>query len=449
MAFRALLFSKDSETNAAMTAGCKKTGIRVEVCSDIFTAIDKAKKQPFSCVIVDWADQPESSFLLKRAYESEVNRETVGIAVVDRDPTPVELRDSRLGFFIQRPVFVEAAEALLAKAREKMPESGDEDPAEPAEEDNHNASAVDASSPGADQTLYVEQTSPEVDPAEDSDADASIAEEPSSGNHGIGRGIFAALLVLAAIFFFWRSHEFFGYLAQTPEGGYRVLQESVAALFHSNPSVASPDASAGSSQQPDADHSRDAHAYNGQTPSIRVVATEAVLAETTIPLRKPPDFPLPVPTVERHEIPPVHKGDAAIPESMKNSATIAPPVVVTVSPAQMMPVSAPLVQPAIQPISEPVTVTEAAERALLIHTVDPVYPPEALAQKLHGTVVLQARVGRDGSVEDLKLVRGYFVLGRAAIAAVQQWRFQPYSINGHPAATQTVITVNFSAPPPG
>jgi len=79
--------------------------------------------------------------------------------------------------------------------------------------------------------------------------------------------------------------------------------------------------------------------------------------------------------------------------------------------------------------------------------VNPVYPPEALAQKLHGAVVLQALVGRDGSVEDLKIVRGNFVLCRAAIAAVKQWRFQPYSQNGHAAATQTVITIDFNAPP--
>jgi len=73
MAFRALLFSKSSETNAAMTAACKSTGIDAEVCSDIFTAIEKGKTRAFSCVIADWADQPESSFLLKRARESAPN----------------------------------------------------------------------------------------------------------------------------------------------------------------------------------------------------------------------------------------------------------------------------------------------------------------------------------------------------------------------------------------
>ena len=166
-----------------------------------------------------------------------------------------------------------------------------------------------------------------------------------------------------------------------------------------------------------------------------------------MPLPKAPDFPLPVPVFEHQDAAPTRRGRVAIPDSMRNSAPIERPVVVTVNPAQMMPVSAPQPQPAMQQFSEPVVVSEETARARLVHTVNPVYPPEALAQKLHGAVVLQALVGRDGSVEDLKIVRGYFVLGRAAIAAVKQWRFQPYSVNGHAAATQTVITINFSYPP--
>ncbi len=169
--------------------------------------------------------------------------------------------------------------------------------------------------------------------------------------------------------------------------------------------------------------------------------------EARIPLPKAPDFPLPVPVLEHKDAAPIRRQRAEIPESMRNSAPIARPVVVTMNPAQMMPVSSPQLQPAIRQVIEPVAVSEEAARALLVHTVNPVYPPEALAQKLHGPVVLQAVIGRNGSVEDLKIVRGYFVLGRAAIAAVKQWRFQPYSLNGHAAATQTVITINFNYPP--
>jgi protein TonB len=132
---------------------------------------------------------------------------------------------------------------------------------------------------------------------------------------------------------------------------------------------------------------------------------------------------------------------------MRTSPPIAPPVVVAGTAAQMMPVSVTQPPAAIQQLSEPVAVSEQAERALLIHTVNPAYPPEARVQKLHGSVVLQAVVGRDGSVQDLKIIRGYFILGQAAIAAVKQWRFQPYTVNGRAAATQTVITINFDYPP--
>jgi protein TonB len=110
----------------------------------------------------------------------------------------------------------------------------------------------------------------------------------------------------------------------------------------------------------------------------------------------------------------------------------------------MVPVSAPA--PAVPQYGEPVHLNEEAARALMIHSVDPVYPREAMAQKLQGVVVLQASIGRDGSVQDLKLVRGYFVLGRAAIAAVKQWRFRPYMLNGRALETQTSITLNFSYP---
>jgi protein TonB len=163
-------------------------------------------------------------------------------------------------------------------------------------------------------------------------------------------------------------------------------------------------------------------------------------------LPKAPDMPLPVPVLERQGATPIRRGRVAIPESVRNSAPIERPVVVTVNPA-LLPVSVAQPRQSQSTENEPVAVSEEAARALLVHTVNPIYPPEALAQKLHGPVVLQAVIGRDGTVEDLKLVRGYFVLGRAAIAAVKQWRFQPYSLNGHASATQTVITINFSYPP--
>src|SRR4029077_2842495 len=176
MAFRALLFSKSSETSAAMTAACKSTGIRAEVCSDIFTAIEKAKTQAFSCVIVDWADQPEATFLLERARESVPNRDTVAVTIVDHDPTQVELRDNRLDFLIYRPISAEEANAVLAKACEQMQPLSAEDAAEAdaSSEGPSAASGVGAASEPSHQDPPV--GFPEADAAQ-GDYDGEIASD--------------------------------------------------------------------------------------------------------------------------------------------------------------------------------------------------------------------------------------------------------------------------------
>jgi len=453
MAFRALLFSKNAETNAALETACESTGIRAEVCSDIFTAIEKVKTKAFSCVIADWADQPEASFLLKRARESAPNRETVAIAIVDRGPTPAELRDNRLGFLIYRPISVEEADAVLEKACEQMQPLSAKDAEESSRQADASSEGPSPASDGADTPEHSLQepsaSFPEANAAYSTGeiASAEDEEKPQGRSHTpVFRGACAALLVLAAAFFLWRSRQGFEYLSQTPEGMYRVLRESVAALFYQNQTGALPVGSAGSDAQQDAYFSRNP-SPNAKPPALGVFATESTLTEARMPLPKASDLPLPVPVFEHQDAAPIRVERAAIPESMRNSPPIAPPLVVAVTPAQMMPVSAPQPPPAIQQISEPVAVSEEAARALLLHSVDPVYPPEALAQKLHGPVILQARVGRDGTVEDLKIVRGYFILGRAAIAAVKQWRFRPYTVNGHAAATQTVLTIDFSYPP--
>jgi TonB family protein len=460
MAFRALLFSKSTETNAAIAAACEGAGIRVEVGSDIFSAIEKGTKQNLSSVIVDWADQPEASFLLKRTRESVSNGDTVAIAIVDHEPRPAELRDNRLDFLIYRPISPEEADAVLARAREKMQPLRAEDAAEPAGEASASRESPSTISVGGDAPERSQRDQPANVPEASvpegmgsggikRNIASNIArnqEEPRRRGHALGfRGACAAVLVLAAAFCLWRSRGAIEFLSRTPEGRFRVLRESVAALFPTNKTSA-PGGSASDYPKQNEYFSRDAASSDAQTPALAVVAPESTLPEGRIALSKAPDLPLPVPVLERQGAAPIRRERGAIPESMRNSAPIERPVVVAVNPA-LMPVSEAQPQPAIRQSNEPVVVSEQAARALLVHTVNPVYPTEALAQKLHGPVVLQAVIGRDGAVEDLKLVRGYFVLGRAAIAAVKQWRFQPYSANGHASATQTVITINFSYPP--
>ena len=89
---------------------------------------------------------------------------------------------------------------------------------------------------------------------------------------------------------------------------------------------------------------------------------------------------------------------------------------------------------------------ESAARELLAQSLDPEYPAAARAGGLRGSVVLQVLIGRDGAVQDAKFLQGSLVFARAAVDAVKQWRFKPYSMNGRAVSVQSVITLNFKPP---
>ena len=80
----------------------------------------------------------------------------------------------------------------------------------------------------------------------------------------------------------------------------------------------------------------------------------------------------------------------------------------------------------------------------LIRSVPPVYPPIARSARIQGTVVLEARISSTGDVEELKAISGHPLLVPAAIDAVKQWKYTPYTVNGEPVEVMTTIQVNFS-----
>ena len=452
MALRGLLFCKNPETAQLLAPVLKESGIRVELCTDIFAAMEKGTKQPFSCVIVDWPEQPEASFLLKRARESGINRTATAIAIVDGEPTPDEEREHRLDFLIYRPIVADEALAVLAKACQQMRVHSTADGGDAAGALDHPA-IVEPPEPTSEDPNLVSIASelPDAHPLTASDDSSEQTTFADSVRRGAGaslpgvRNALAVALLVIAIFCFWRGRDAFLYLRQTPEGAGYVLRESLAALFYANRPGTLPAGASMPDAQQDAYFARTTASANSKPAVLGVVSAEVNLPDGPLPSR-PFDFPLPTP--ELHLDPaPAHQVRAAVPDSIRASAPVTRPVVMTVNPAQMMPVSTPPPPTSWQQTGEPVHLAEDTARAMVTQSVNAVYPPEALAQKLQGPVVLQVAIGRDGSVQDLKLVRGYFVLGRAAIAAVKQWRFKPYNINGRNLETQTVITINFSYPP--
>jgi outer membrane biosynthesis protein TonB len=93
---------------------------------------------------------------------------------------------------------------------------------------------------------------------------------------------------------------------------------------------------------------------------------------------------------------------------------------------------------------EPVaTVPGDVMMRLLAHRVDPMAAGASRSAKLHGRVLLNAVIGSDGSVQSLEPVSGPDPLARAAMDAVQWWRFQPYQLEGKAVQVATTLELNF------
>lgn len=91
-----------------------------------------------------------------------------------------------------------------------------------------------------------------------------------------------------------------------------------------------------------------------------------------------------------------------------------------------------------------VRVSLGVSQGLLIKRVQPNYPPLARQARIQGTVLLQAEISKDGTIENLRLISGHPMLAPAAIEAVKQWRYRPYMLNGEPVAVETQVQVNFT-----
>ncbi len=83
------------------------------------------------------------------------------------------------------------------------------------------------------------------------------------------------------------------------------------------------------------------------------------------------------------------------------------------------------------------------QAAKLISKPDPIYPPLAKMARIQGSVRLEAVISRGGAIKDLKVISGHPLLVKAALDAVQRWRYQPTMLNGEPVEVVTQIDVNF------
>jgi TonB family protein len=121
------------------------------------------------------------------------------------------------------------------------------------------------------------------------------------------------------------------------------------------------------------------------------------------------------------------------------------PVVGSNRPGTVSPAAPPPPPP---PPNELPRVRRAIGAALQISSAQPEYPPAARAARVQGTVVLDARIDREGSVADVRVLRSIPLLDTAAIDAARKWKSESILLNGEPVDGVVTVTVTFTLSPP-
>jgi len=100
------------------------------------------------------------------------------------------------------------------------------------------------------------------------------------------------------------------------------------------------------------------------------------------------------------------------------------------------------------PLSPPppqqILVETNLQAANLIKKVVPVYPGLAKSAGIQGIVKFTAVIGKDGKIQNLKVISGPTPLVEAASDAVKRWVYRPTLLNGQPVEVITQINVNFT-----
>ena len=107
---------------------------------------------------------------------------------------------------------------------------------------------------------------------------------------------------------------------------------------------------------------------------------------------------------------------------------------------------------------------KSAPEPKIVHKVNPVYPEDAKADKVEGKFLIAVVIGKDGAVRDARVVassktpghidesqtkgtpaaiQGDPRLAKAAVEAIQGWRYEPVLRNGQPVEARMTITINF------
>jgi protein TonB len=188
--------------------------------------------------------------------------------------------------------------------------------------------------------------------------------------------------------------------------------------------------------------------------------TRMLIAAVVAPPPPPPPPPPPAPTVRVQRVSEIVNGELRAPSKIPKKIEMikedeAPPpsngivggVVGGVPGGTAGGVIGGLIQSTAPPptVAKPqkLRISSGVAEGLLKAKVDPQYPQMARIAHVQGDVILQATISKSGAIENLRAVSGHPILIQAAMDAVRQWRYAPYTLNGEPVEIETTITVKF------
>lgn len=92
--------------------------------------------------------------------------------------------------------------------------------------------------------------------------------------------------------------------------------------------------------------------------------------------------------------------------------------------------------------AEDLKVSRADAMKAATSKVQPEFPAIAKQLNLEGEVEVEAHVAENGSVESAKPLAGNPVLALAAVKAMKEWKFTPFTDDGKPV--KAIVTIAFS-----
>jgi TonB family protein len=456
-----LLFSSDEESSRRLVQALRELELEIELCPDIFTAVEWLTSRSFDVIAADWDSGPEAAFLLKNARELKLNKAAFTLAltsgasdsvaaedrpdlVLTKPLIPDQVKYALLGndrflacmrAWIARGDFMQAQEAKPAvvnvqgeKQRSQFeqpsPMPSPARPAEPSPTPTYSygaaAARLNLTFATFDRRLFrsmnqrksVEQVSGRV--------------KRYSRNRFLWAGMLSVAFVSA------------GYTFGQPlrvQSVFASVATAYKQALETRSNRTQPAGSDTNSESPALVQAAAQRSRSGNSAFSRVHISNPALFLTD----QTPMAPAGTLQADAHldQAPPsMAASRLSIPESL----TMPRPEAATLRTVSLRR-SPPLLSQV-----EPVNLAEDLSQALLLQTVAPSYPEQALKAGLHGAVILQAWIGKDGAVRDLKLVDGSLLLGQAAVKAVKQWRYKPFLRNGVAVEAETYVTVNFRLP---